>query len=258
MKKQSGLTICIIVLLSFLSGCQESDSLDFSTLPEPPLTETPFASPTEVDLLTSDGVSLNAYYYPPLDLGSETHTLLLLHGAYEDHRAWNAFRELAEAQGYAVFTLDLRGHGQSDGEKTFDESMDLDVEAALDWLINSIDLELQQVALVGESLGASLALRAGARHPEIPAVVLLSPGMQLWQISINNAIDDYGSRPIFLACSQEDEYPAMTVGQLAERSQGQHELLLLPGAEHGTKMFAANPNLAAQILNWLNEVVPLQ
>ena len=102
----------------------------------------------------------------------------------------------------------------------------------------------------------SLIDRAGARHPEIPAVVLLSPGMQLWQISINNAIDDYGSRPIFLVSAEQDEYPAMTVGQLAERAQSQYELLLIPGAEHGTKLFAANPDLAAQILNWLNEVVP--
>jgi dipeptidyl aminopeptidase/acylaminoacyl peptidase len=253
MKKQSGLAKCIIVLISFLLGCQATDSLDVSTLPEPALKETSFDSPTEVKLLTSDGVSIKAYYDPPLDLESEAYTLLLLHGAYEDHRSWNAFEELAQAEGYAVLTLDLRGHGQSGGEKTFDESMDLDVEAALGWLENSTGANLAQILLMGESLGASLALRAGARHPEIPAVVLLSPGMQLWEISINNAIDGYGSRPIFLVSSEEDEYPAMTVGQLAERTQGQHELLLLPGEEHGTKMLAANPDLAAQILNWLSE-----
>jgi pimeloyl-ACP methyl ester carboxylesterase len=149
--------------------------------------------------------------------------------------------------------LDLRGHGQSGTEKTFDESMDLDVEAALDWLRNSTGANLSRLILMGESLGASLALRAGAAHPEVPAVVLLSPGMQLWEISVNNAIDDYGSRPIFLASSEEDEYPAMTVGQLAERAQGQYELLLLPGAEHGTKMFSTNPNLADQIFSWLDD-----
>lgn len=243
----------MIALIIFLSGCMAPDSVNVSTLPKPTLTETPFASPTEVDLLTSDGVSLRAYYYPPLDLESETHTLLLLHGAYEDQRSWNAFEELAQEEGYAVFTLDLRGHGQSGGEKTFDESMDLDVEAALDWLINSTNANLPQLILMGESLGASLALRAAARHPEIPAVVLLSPGMQLWEISINEAILNYGSRPLLLVSAEQDEYPAATVLQLAEKAQGQHELLLLPGTEHGIKMFKPNPNLADQIFSWLYE-----
>jgi hypothetical protein len=100
-------------------------------------------------------------------LDSETTTLLLLHGAYAYHRSWSDFIKSAQAEGYAVFTLDLRG-------------------------------------------------------------------------------------PLL------DSYPAATVRQLDEQTQGPHELLLLPGPEHGTKMFNANLNLAAQILNWLGEVALLQ
>ena len=252
MKKQSGLILCIAVLSSFLSGCLVPGSANVPPSPQPTLTQPSFESFTQVNLLTSDGVSLQAYYYPPLSLELETATLLLLHAAYQDHRSWSDFIESAQAEGYAVFTLDLRGPSQNDDEKTYDESMDNDIEAALDWMKNSSSTNVQQVVLIGESLGADLALRAGARHPEIPAVVLLSPGMQLWKIKIDEAIVNYGSRPLLLVSSEEDSYPAATVRQLDEQAQGPHELLLLPGSEHGTKMFNANPNLVNQIFSWLH------
>jgi pimeloyl-ACP methyl ester carboxylesterase len=133
--------------------------------------------------------------------------------------------------------------------------MDNDIEAALDWLKNSSGTNVQQVALIGESLGADLALRAGARYPEIPAVVLLSPGMQLWEIKIDEAIVNYGSRPLLLVSSEENSNPAATVRQLDEQALGPHELLLLPGSAHGTKMFNANPNLTNQIFSWLHETI---
>jgi acetyl esterase/lipase len=256
MKKPFRFVICFAMMIGPLSGCLSPDLANSPRSSEPISTESPSKSPTEVNLLTADEVSLKAFYYPALNLGSDTRTLMLLHGAFEDHRSWNEFINSAQAEGYAVFTLDLRGHGQSGGEKTFDESMDLDVEAAFNWLKDSADANMQQVALIGESLGASLVLRAGVRHPEIPAVILLSPGMHLWEIKIDEAITNYGSRPLLLVSSEEDSYPAGTVRQLDEQAQGPHELLLLPGAAHGTKMFSTNPNLANQILIWLHETAP--
>ena len=210
----------------------------------------------EVSLLTSDGVSLKANYYPSLKSESKNDLLLLLHGAYQDSNSWNSFRITAQEAGYAAFTVDFRGHGQSDGEKTFDASMDYDVEAALDWLHTSLDVSEQQIALIGESLGANLALRAGARHPDIPTVILLSPGMILWEISIKEAIFDYGPRPLLMIATEEDSYPAETVRQLDKLTQGTHKLLFFPGEQHGTEMIDTQPNLAILMLTWLQETFP--
>jgi len=255
-RKQVGLIIIFAILVGLLGSYLVLNLTSTANSSESASTKLSSTLSTEVNLLTSDGISLNAHYYPPMNSKSETVTLLLLHGAYEDSNSWNDFRKIAQDEGYAVFTVDFRGHGHSDGEKTFVEAMDNDVDAALDWLENSLGVSEQQIALVGESLGANLALRAGARHPEIPAVILLSPGMLLWKIGINEAIVSYGSRPLLLVASKEDGYPAATVRQLDEQAQGFHELLLFPGAEHGTKMFEANPNLSLQMLNWLQKSVP--
>ena len=138
----------------------------------------------------------------------------------------------------------------------FDESMDQDVDAALTWLQDSPDVSGKQIAIVGESLGANLALRAGARHPEIKSVILLSPGMALWEIHINEAIINYGSRPLLLVATEEDGYPADTVRKLDEQALGNHKLQIYPGAEHGTKMINAHPDLTSLMLNWLQETVP--
>ncbi len=251
--------IVIVLLALLLVGCGTSEDAIQTAIAETETaepTETFIPTSTEVNLLTPDGISLSAHYYPQLNSEYETGTLLLLHGAYEDSNSWNDFRKIAQDEGYAVFTVDFRGHGQSDGEKTFVEAMDNDVDAALDWLENSLDVSKQQITLIGESLGANLALRAGARYPEIPAVILLSPGMLLWEINISEAIVSYGSRPLLLVASEEDSYPAATVLQLDEQAQGFHELLLFSGAEHGTKMLEANANLSLRILNWLQESAP--
>ena len=256
MRKQEELLFVFAILIGLFSSYLVSCSAYQSNLIDPSPTKTLPKDPMEVSLLTSDGIALKANYYPSLNSDSKNKLLILLHGAYEDSTSWNGFRKTAQEAGFAVFTMDFRGHGQSDGEKTFDASMDNDVEAALDWLHTSLDVSEQQIALIGESLGANLALRAGARHPGIPTVILLSPGMSLWDIRIKEAIVDYGSRPLLMVAAEEDGYPAETVRQLDELAQGTHKLLLLPGGQHGAEMIDTQSNLANLMLTWLQETFP--
>lgn len=269
MRKQVLLVLIGAIILGVFSGYLVIRLMNNSTSSGPISTKSTSATPQEniatqstnissleVNLLTSDGVSLKASYYPPMNSESEASTLLLLHGAYEDSRSWVDFRKTAQEKGYAVFTVDLRGHGQSGGEKIFDKSMDHDVDAALAWLQDSPDVSGKQIAIAGESLGANLALRAGARHPEIKSVILLSPGMSLWEIGIAEAIVNYGSRPLLLVATEEDSYPADTVQKLDEQALGNHKLQIYPGAEHGTKMFNSDPDLMFLMLTWLQETVP--
>ena len=134
--------------------------------------------------------------------------------------------------------------------------MNFDVDAALAWLQGSSDVKGKQISIVGESLGANLALRAGARHPEVNSVILLSPGMKLWEIDINDAILNYGSRPLLLVATEEDGYPAAKVQKLDELALGNPTLQMYPGAEHGTKMLNSQPDLMFLMLDWLQETNP--
>jgi 3-oxoadipate enol-lactonase len=92
-------------------------------------------------------------------------TVLLLHGATLDHRAWLPQAE-ALADRFHVVVPDLRAHGESTGRFDFAEAVQ-DVLALLD------ELPAAQVVLVGLSLGANIAQEVLHRVPErVQAVVV--------------------------------------------------------------------------------------
>jgi len=205
-----------------------------------------------INLTAQDGLSLEASFYPAKGAASTAPALLLLHTAYGDRRAWHGFAKAAQEAGYAVLALDSRGHGKSAGEKVFDTAMDRDVDAALTWLMTYTGINPERVGIAGASVGANLALRAGARHPQIKSVALLSPGMQLWDIGIQEAIIDYGQRPVLIVVSEEDAYPASSCQQLGAMALGEHRLHVFTGAAHGTDMIQAHDDLAPMLLDWFD------
>ncbi|MBN2391872.1 MAG: alpha/beta fold hydrolase [Anaerolineae bacterium] len=208
--------------------------------------------PKTIDLTTQDGLSLKATFYPAKGAAPVAPALLLLHAAYSDRSAWHSFAQAAQDAGYAVLALDSRGHGESTGEKVFDPAMDMDVDVALAWLIARSDVVQGRVGVAGASVGANLALRAGVRHPEIKSVALLSPGMQLWDIDIQEAIIDYGQRPVLIVVAEEDAYPAGSCQQLDAMALGEHRLHVYTGVAHGTDMFQAHDDLTSMLLEWFD------
>jgi 3-oxoadipate enol-lactonase len=87
-------------------------------------------------------------------------TVLFLHGAALDHRAWDK-QVSALVDRYRVVTVDLRNHGESTTSAPFrfDDAVD-DVVALLDVLRS------QRLALVGLSLGGNIAQEVVHRVPE--------------------------------------------------------------------------------------------
>jgi len=242
--------VSLLMLILSISACSVSKNGNETLSPKVTITIEPteVVKRKKVSLTTSDGIELVATYFPAMNVDSRANVLLLLHEAYSDRRAWFGFANAAQEMDYAVLALDLRGHGQSSGEPTFDEAMDNDVDAAIAWLRTSLDMNGNQIGIAGASLGANLALRAATNHPEVKSVILLSPGMRLWQLDIAEAIVDYGPRPLFLVASEEDAYPAYTVQKLIEQASGEGRLQIYPGGAHGTEMLRSHPDLVLLML----------
>ena len=89
--------------------------------------------------------------------GTTGPTVVFLHGATLDHRAWAPQAE-ALGDGFRVVVPDLRGHGGSTGRFEFEDAVQ-DVIALLDHLPTS------KVVLVGLSLGANIAQEVVHRDP---------------------------------------------------------------------------------------------
>jgi len=122
----------------------------------------------EIELLTSDGVKLAAWYTPP-----QNGALILVAHGYGDRRPEEFYKLFAE-HGYGVLAWDFRGHGASGGDLvTLGYSEVLDVEAALAFALAQPDVE--HVGGWGGSMGAVTMIRATARNPEIEALVVDSP-----------------------------------------------------------------------------------
>lgn len=103
--------------------------------------------------------------------------VVLLHGFAADtnvNYVRSGILDLLLDEGYRVVTLDARGHGLSskptDPAAYADDAMKRDVVALLD------HLGLDDVLLVGYSMGAHLALRLAPEEPRVKAIVLLGIG----------------------------------------------------------------------------------
>jgi 3-oxoadipate enol-lactonase len=92
-------------------------------------------------------------------------TIVLLHGATLDHRAWSPQVEVLRER-FGLVVPDLRGHGESTGSFDFDAAVQ-DVFALLD------ELPVGRVVLVGLSLGGNLAQEVVRRAPDrVSAIVI--------------------------------------------------------------------------------------
>ncbi|MDK1079898.1 MAG: alpha/beta fold hydrolase [Anaerolineae bacterium] len=122
----------------------------------------------EIELFTSDGIRLVAWYTPP-----KNGALILLAHGYADRRSEDFYSLFAEHD-FGVLAWDFRGHGASEGDLVslgFYETKD--VEAALEYALSQPEVE--HIGAWGGSMGAVAVIRTAAKRPEIEALVADSP-----------------------------------------------------------------------------------
>jgi pimeloyl-ACP methyl ester carboxylesterase len=102
-------------------------------------------------------------------------TVVLLHGyGVADYAMAPWAMQLAQA-GWRCVLVDLRGHGESTGDQIyFGQKETRDLSQLLELLAERHQL-VEPVAAVGESYGASLALRWKATEPRVGQIVAIAP-----------------------------------------------------------------------------------
>ena len=98
--------------------------------------------------------------------------LLLIHGLFDLLETWERLIPLLSDR-FKVYAIDLPGFGKSPLPKAWEESLSGMVEAVvsfLDWK------RIEKISIVGNSMGAGVALGVAGRHPErVERVVLVNP-----------------------------------------------------------------------------------
>ncbi len=217
-------------------------------------------APREITVHTPDGWTLHGTYYPGK---TGRPIILLMHKLGSDRSEFIGLAGALNAKGYNVAAYDARGHGESvfkNGEKiTFEsfsdkdfEDMTIDIGAVLKYLRQSGAGNKAPVGLVGASIQSSTGLIYAARHPDVKALVMLSPGLAYHNIDTTLPMKEYGKRPVFFAASREDAASCAAVGELYKLAQGKKKEIILSDAGHGAQMFQGDPKLLAQVVDWLD------
>jgi len=112
-------------------------------------------------------------------------TVVLLHGYGLAHFAMFPWALYLAQDGWRCVLVDLRGHGESTGDRIFfgvQEANDLSL--LLDGLTHDGQLS-QPVAAIGESYGAALSLRWKTVEPRLKSVVAIAPYASLSNATLN-------------------------------------------------------------------------
>ena len=225
----------------------------------------------EIELKAADGWALKARYHAaePGKL-----TVILLHGRGTRKEIWRPLARGLEKAGYGFLAPDLRGHGESQtapdgqvipwrklkatakGENDY-AKMALDVQAAAEWL-SPHGAEEASLAIIGQDVGGSVALRYAAVHSKVPLVVMLSPGLSYQEVTTVNAMRAYKERPVLMVYGTLDRYASSSTPilfQFAKQSAGEQRagIVAVPDV-HGSKLLT--PAVVAQIVDWLGNPVP--
>ena len=173
-----------------------------------------------------DGLGLSGRLF-----GEGRNAVVLAHMYPADQDSWRAFAgELAE-RGYLVLTFDFRGYGDSEGSKEIDK-IDLDVEGALDFLE---ERRIQDVFLVGASMGATASLKVASRR-SVSGVISLSGPVSFRGIDLREDMDRIDEPKLFLA-SEGDSVAVQSLEILSAGTPDPKEAITLSGDAHGTDMF---------------------
>lgn len=260
--------IIFCLVCSFLASCQPAMQTDIP-MHTPTLTSIPESTlkitPTDAvipefeeraiegireEIEASDGLSLVGSYYPPVDVLPPWPGVLLLHILGSERSSWDEYAWILAGEGFAVFALDMRGHGETGGAVNWDLA-ESDINQVWNHLSAKPDIDPDRLAIIGASIGANLALRAGAINTDVRTVVLLSPGLDYRGVKTEEAMGAYDNRPVLIVASQEDTYSADSSQVLEEIAVGEASLVMYQNAGHGTNMLTAEPELRELIIDWM-------
>lgn len=131
----------------------------------------------KVKFLNSNGATLVGYLFKPMT--KTDCAVIVCHGFSGFKEAFKIPGRYLSLKGFIVLAFDFTGNGESDGfltDGTISQEIS-DVTSAIKFLKEKYGVK--KIAVVGHSMGATVALLAASRNREIDCVVALAPLAEL-------------------------------------------------------------------------------
>lgn len=205
----------------------------YATLPIKTSVGAPPEGVEEISLLTEDNVKLIAWYAPPQN-GA---VIILVAGAHGTRNSVRPYADMLRQHGFGTLSLDLRGHGESEGNSNqFGWEGTQDIGAAVAFL--QTREEVKAIGGLGTSLGGEVVLGAASTYPELQAIV--SDGASFR--SVEEYIDlsyqrplhrNFTTRVMYLAVRLfSGDKPPLPIRDSLLAAPNTHFLLIAGGNEH--------------------------
>ncbi len=184
--------------------------------------------------------------------------LVLIHMLNSDRGAWTPLIPDLLDSDYAILNIDLRGHGQSTGERDWEAAIDDVAVGWVGWLGEAGHLNEAGVVFIGASIGANLAIISCAETEACRGAVALSPGLDYRGVKPESAlVDGLAHRAALLVAAQDDSSSAAAVRQMFLKAEGQLTARMYRGRAHGTRLFDSDyESVSRLLLGWLAEHLP--
>lgn len=220
--------------------------------------------PQRVSYRSPDGVEIVADYYAAKSAGrAGAPVVVMLHQYPSTRSSWQPLAEMFGKAGYVVLAPNLRGHGESikpdsmgleQGRKSRDtkhyRAAYLDVMGAYEWLRGRKDIDRSRFALVGASIGASVALDYASRDKSVDVVVCLSPGANYFGLDSKRDIVKCRTRPILLISPDSERSSSETLGKLVKKAT----VNVIEGSKlHGTFMLGKVPGIERTVVSFVDK-----
>ncbi len=122
--------------------------------------------------------------------------------------AYSSYVDYLAKNGFVVFKIDLRGHGDSEGEAGggyFGSDYIVDTLNAYSALENSGFVNPKKIGLWGHSMAGNIVMRSIAVRPEIPAASIWAGAVYSYTDRIKYGINDASFQPTGLSAQRQNK-----------------------------------------------------
>jgi len=103
-----------------------------------------------------------------MDIDKKKSTILLMHGSGLTHIVWSLHEQFYASQGFNVLSVDLPGHGNSEGPSL------KSIEKISDWIKSlMLKINIGKIIIVGHSQGGLIGIDFASRYPELIEKIVL-------------------------------------------------------------------------------------
>ena len=118
-----------------------------------------------------------------MDFDKKKPSILLMHGSGLSHIVWSLHEQFYASQGFNVLSVDIPGHGNSDGPSL------KSIEEISDWIrLLMKTLDILKITIIGHSQGSLVGIDFASRYPDLISKLVLVAGS--YKMPVNQDLID--------------------------------------------------------------------